>query len=146
MTSDDKYYDLISPSYEELHKEEQLKKIAIIKDNFPFSGSDIVLDLGSGPGFLELDCTVIRLEPSIQLLRKAGGLCVQGIAEKLPFKDKCFDKIVSITAVQNFDDIELAVREIKRVCRGGIVLSFMRKYQCFSTIYTRNIMNNYNSF
>jgi len=118
------YYDDISPSYEELHKEEQLKKIAIIKKNFPVSVTDLLLDIGSGPGFLSFDCSVVRLDPSIELLRRSQGMRVLGIAEQLPFKQDVFDKAVSITAMQNFDNMDLALGEIKRVCKPNAEIAF----------------------
>ena len=44
------YYDSISEGYEELHKEEQLKKIELIKKHFSVKKTDKLLDVGCGTG------------------------------------------------------------------------------------------------
>lgn len=120
------YYDYIAAGYEELHKEEQEKKIRIMMSYLSVEKNERVLDLGSGPGFLELDCEVYRVDPSSELLKKASGKKVQAYAENLPFDDNYFDKIVSVTSMQNFSDIRKAVAEMKRVCKGDIILSFLK--------------------
>jgi ubiquinone/menaquinone biosynthesis C-methylase UbiE len=135
------YYDLISSSYEELYKEEQLKKIVLIKNEVCPKKGDYVLDLGSGPGFLKftgVNCTIVRLDPSKELLNKASGIKVLGIAEKMSFSDNYFDLIISVTAMQNFDDINKAIAEIKRVAKpdANIALSFLKKSEKCSFIKT----------
>ena len=40
------YYDSISKGYSELHREEQLNKIRIIKENLDINQSDLMLDIG----------------------------------------------------------------------------------------------------
>lgn len=121
------YYDAIASGYEELHREEQEKKIEIIKEYLPVNKDDKLLDLGSGPGFAKLDCQIYRVDPSIELLKKADGKKVQAFAEDLPFEDDFFDKIISVTAMQNFSDLEQAVSEMKRVCKGEIAVTFLKK-------------------
>jgi ubiquinone/menaquinone biosynthesis C-methylase UbiE len=126
------YYDAISSSYEELHKEEQLKKIAIIKSEIYPKSEDIILDLGSGMGFLDFPnqkCTIVRLDPSKELLKLARGKKFLGVAEDMPFPDSYFDLVISITAMQNFDDIHKGIMEIKRVAKpnASIVLTFLKR-------------------
>ncbi|MFW6013557.1 MAG: class I SAM-dependent methyltransferase [Nanoarchaeota archaeon] len=121
------YYDTISEGYDELHREEQEKKISLIKEYFPIEKSDKLLDLGSGPGFAEFDCDVYRIDPSKKLLEKADGKKTLAFAENLPYPDNTFDKVISITAMQNFHDIKTAVAEMKRVCKGKFALSFLKK-------------------
>ncbi|MBN2458092.1 methyltransferase domain-containing protein [Candidatus Woesearchaeota archaeon] len=130
MMENNEYYDIISDSYDGLHHEEQANKIAIIRRELKPGDDDILLDLGAGPGYLELDCTIVRLDPSIRLLKQSKtGYCVLGKAESLPFKDNCFDYVVSITAMQNFNDIKKALSEIKRVARADsdIIISFLKR-------------------
>ena len=45
-----RYYDSISEGYEELHAEEQLKKIAVIKKHLKPKPTDKLLDVGCGTG------------------------------------------------------------------------------------------------
>ena len=63
------YYNEISEGYGELHKEEQLKKIKIIKENLDVRGR--VLDIGCGPYFGDFDGFVVGLDNSFELLKKA---------------------------------------------------------------------------
>jgi len=48
-------------------------------------------------------------------------------AEDLPFEDSSFDIVISLTAAQNFRDIEKALSEIKRVGKEKFVLSILKK-------------------
>ncbi len=121
------YYNEISKGYEELHKEEQLKKIKIIKDNLVVSKDDLLLDLGCGPGFAEFGCETIGIDPSSELLKKCKFETHCCCAEDLPFEDNKFDIIVSITAIQNFNDVEKALSEVKRVGKDKIVISCLKK-------------------
>jgi len=50
-----------------------------------------------------------------------------GDAQKIPFRSNFFDVVISITAIQNFQDIEEGLREIKRVGKNKFVLSFLKK-------------------
>lgn len=122
------YYDSIASSYEELHKEEQVRKIAIIKEYVPFHQNWKILDVGCGPYFADFPGTVIGIDPAQKLLEVAKKKIsiVHGIAERLPFKDNTFMAVVSITAVQNFDDIERGLQEIKRVAKEYIILSILK--------------------
>lgn len=122
------YYDSIASGYEELHKEEQLKKIAIIKKHIPFHEKWTVLDVGCGPYFADFHGTVIGIDPARKLLEIAKKKIpvVQGVAERLPFRDNAFMAVVTITAVQNFDDIEKGLNEIKRVAKEYIIISALK--------------------
>lgn len=126
------YYDEIAKGYEELHKEEQLKKIAIIKNNLIISKENRLLDVGCGTGLTtQWPCKCYGIDPSKKLLEKARNkqsiIYKQASAEKIPFKDKFFDIVISITAIQNFQDIEQGLKEIKRVGNNKFVLSFLKK-------------------
>lgn len=126
------YYDQISQGYEELHKEEQEAKLRIIKANIKVRPTDMLLDVGCGTGITSnFNCLVVGADPAIKLLEKAdkNGLknkvCAE--AEHLPFKNSSFDIVVSVTAIQNFHDIEKGLEEIRRVGRDKFVLSFLKR-------------------
>ncbi len=127
------YYNEIAEGYEELHKEEQLKKVNLIKNYLKPKKNDILLDVASGTGLTTepWDCKRIGIDPAIKLLERAGNKekikYVNAEAEHLPFKDKSFDIVISITAIQNFNDIEKGLKEIKRVGKDKFVLSALKK-------------------
>ncbi|MBN2111858.1 class I SAM-dependent methyltransferase [Candidatus Woesearchaeota archaeon] len=128
------YYDEIAKGYEELHGEEQEKKIAIIKNKLRLNPEDKLLDAGCGTGLTTRPwkCKRYGIDPSKKLLEKARQKDPEGNyklapAEKIPFEDNFFDIVISITAIQNFQDIEKGLREIKRVGRDKFVLSFLKK-------------------
>ncbi|MCE5336651.1 MAG: methyltransferase domain-containing protein [Desulfobacteraceae bacterium] len=94
-----------------------------------------ILDAGCGTGvftryLLEKGARVTGLELSLPMLRRAGMkaagrpfLTVRGDMLRLPFPDACFDKTVSVTAIEFIKDGAAAVTELFRVTRpGGIVV------------------------
>ena len=125
----DEYYDTIATGYEELHREEQEKKLSLIKKHLQVKASDLLLDVGCGTGIPSpFNCRVIGIDPAMKLLERNSLLLkVQGEAEHLPFKDNTFDVVISVTAIQNFHDIEKGLQEIKRVGKGKYVLTFLKK-------------------
>ncbi len=121
---DDIYYDTISQSYDELYQQEQLDKITLIKKHLKLTPTTTILDVGCGPYYADWNGVVTGLDPSKELLKKAtkkGIKTVFGCAENLPFNDKSFDYVISITAAQNFSNIEKAFSEIKRVSKKAII-------------------------
>lgn len=129
------YYDQISEGYEELHREEQLAKLALVKSwlaqHRPIKPGDFLLDVACGTGLTsDFPCRVVGLDPALQLLKRNPlGHKVLGEAEHLPFADGTFSIVSSITALQNFHDPELALREMQRVGKTDalFVISFLKK-------------------
>lgn len=121
----DHYYNEIAASYNELHGEEQLKKLELIKTellrNNLLTKNALILDIGAGTGlnseYIGIKAVkVISLEPAFELLKMNNNKYrVQGVAEFLPFKNKSFEIVQSVTAIHNFDDVEKAIGEMKRV-------------------------------
>jgi len=128
------YYDKIAKGYEELHKEEQLKKIKLIKTILKVNPTDKLLDVGCGTGLTTTPwkCKRYGIDPSKKLLERAKQKekVVYKLAsvEKIPFKDNFFDIVISITAIQNFTNIEKGLKEIKRVGKDRFILTFLKKY------------------
>jgi len=130
------YYDDIASGYDTLHQAEQQKKINIILDNLTITKDDTVLDVGCGTGLflerIESECMeAIGVDPSEELLKvsekRFSGQLLHGFAEDLPFKDNEFDVVVSITAMQNFNNIEEGLEEIKRVGKERFALTVLKK-------------------
>jgi len=117
-----KYYDKIAEGYDELHGEEQRKKLKIIKKHLNPKG--LILDIGAGTGIsAEYFDNIILLEPSEKMLKKAKGKKVVGTAEKIPFPDGKFDAIISVTALHH-TNIKKAIKEIKRVSKKNCKYAF----------------------
>ncbi|MBW2972649.1 methyltransferase domain-containing protein [Candidatus Woesearchaeota archaeon] len=147
----DKFYDDMAEGYDELHFAEQLQKMtAIIAD----IGQDIpkknekLLDVGCGTGISTSvwNCECTGIDPSEELIKIAQKKFprkkfVVGRAEELPFPDKSFDVVISITSIHNFSDIKKGINEMKRVCRSRAVFSVLRKSQKAEEIEKLIIIN-----
>jgi demethylmenaquinone methyltransferase/2-methoxy-6-polyprenyl-1,4-benzoquinol methylase len=136
------YYDGIASGYDELHGEEQLKKLELIGKELRTDTQlkDFIkptyklLDVGCGTGistgFFKAK-EKYGVDPSKSLIRIARKnyptiTFTVGSAEQLLYKDKQFDIIISLTAIQNFDNLEKGLNEIKRVGKHYI-LTFLKK-------------------
>ncbi|MAG47374.1 hypothetical protein CL617_02110 [archaeon] len=123
-------YSLIASSYNNLHKEEQLNKLNIIKDNINII--EPLLDIGCGTGistnFFKIKS--IGIDNNKEMLKigsKNYNNLKYALAESLPFKDKTFNTIISVTAFHNFNNMEKALLEIKRTSKNNnIAISFLK--------------------
>ncbi|MBN1860717.1 MAG: class I SAM-dependent methyltransferase [Candidatus Thermoplasmatota archaeon] len=105
-----------------------------------------ILDLGCGPGLLSVeilkkipDATVIGIDPLVKMLRLAqqnASTCgvhtfipVQGISEKIPFKDQCIDTIVSRFSLPYWKQPHESFLEMNRVLKpkGRIVFEALNR-------------------
>ena len=68
---------------------------------------------------------------------------VLGMAENIPFKDNAFDKVISVTAMHNFDDIVKGMQEMKRVGKNDFVFSILKKSAVYKLI-EKEINENFN--
>jgi ubiquinone/menaquinone biosynthesis C-methylase UbiE len=128
------YYDDIAEGYNELHKEEQLKKLALIKQNTAIKSTDFLLDVGCGTGISTIywGCRAAGIDPSEGLLSKADKTKAEFIkasAEDIPFKDNTFDWVIAITSIHNFDNIDKSLDEMRRVGKKDFVITVLKKSQ-----------------
>lgn len=129
------YYSQISKGYNELHMEEQLNKLSIIKSNTKVTGDSRILDVGCGTGISSnLDCFVVGIDTSIGMLRQNKMLKINSAAENLPFKDKIFDIVISVTSIHNFNNIKKSISEMKRVGKKDFIFSILKKSKKFNRI------------
>lgn len=137
------YYDGIAKGYDALHGEEQLQKLELIGREMHMDpklkdfikSSYKLLDVGCGTGISTGFFKAKEkhgIDPSKELVRIATNnypFCEfkVGSAESLSYKDREFDIVISLTALQNFDDIDKGLNEIKRVGKGRYILTFLKK-------------------
>ena len=96
-----------------------------------FQPDDFCLDVGCGDGFwtsrIAKYCNfVIGMDPDAQMLeyartcrRKSNILYMKSMAECLPFPSETFDKIVSISCLEHFNDPFQGLIEMVRVLKSG---------------------------
>lgn len=130
------YYDNISEGYDELYRDEQIKKLDIIKSKIEVSKSSRLLDVGCGSGVSsDFGCFVVGIDPSMGLLKNnKNKMKIKGTAEMLPFKGGSFDWVISVTAMHNFDDAEKSINEAKRAGKDNFVFSVLKKSKKFDKI------------
>ena len=130
------YYDAIAAGYEELHRDEQEKKILLVKKYLKVKKTDLLLDVGCGTGITSnFPCDVVGLDSSAELLKRFSAPLAKSVktvcalAEKMPLENESFDVVVSITALQNFDNPEQGLKEMCRVGKKNAryAVSFLKK-------------------
>jgi ubiquinone/menaquinone biosynthesis C-methylase UbiE len=130
----DQYAD-IAQGYDELHKEEQVRKITLLLQNFEIKTDENLLDVGCGTGF-SFDYwptkDVTGVEPSEAMISRAPAKRQNRIfharAEDLAiFRDHEFDVVVSLTAIHNFTDVEAGLREMQRVGKRKFAFSVLKR-------------------
>ena len=130
------YYDGLANGYNALHEKEQLNKLFIITSQITFDKNDAVLDVGCGTGLAKnfFNCTYVGLDLSRGMLSQFIGNRIQGSAAMLPFKNKSFDVVLSLTSIHNVNDVKAALLEMSRVSKHTIIISVLKKSKNFKQI------------
>ena len=111
----------------------ELKRFKKIKDLLQLSNNDDFLDIGCGSGYLLNEAVCKRgvgADISDLMVKTARENCkhngkkfiVQSDAENLPFKNGCFDKIVSTEVIEHILHPVVLLEEIERVSRNDTVI------------------------
>lgn len=107
------------------------REYANLKAMLKLRKSDRVLDAGSGDGFWTASFSrhcghIIGIDPGWKALQYANTLYqdqnidyVQSFGESLPFHDSTFDKVVSVSCLEHFNDPMQGLREMARVLKPG---------------------------
>jgi demethylmenaquinone methyltransferase/2-methoxy-6-polyprenyl-1,4-benzoquinol methylase len=113
-----------------------------------------VLDLGAGTGtsslpFAAAGASVVPCDFSLGMLREGKKRhpalpLTAGDATRLPFADGVFDAVTISFALRNVQDVDAALREMRRVVRPGgrlVVCEFSQPVnRPFRTVYTEYLM------
>ncbi len=123
------YDEMGGELYDERYKSEQASKYDMILRHSVLSADTLVLDDGCGTGLLleRLQSYSVGIDLSSSLLsmaltrlsEKGQTFLIQADAEQLPFRNHIFEKVFSVTLIQNTPKPELTFVEIKRVARVG---------------------------
>lgn len=107
------------------------REFAILKGMLALKETDTVLDAGSGDGFWTASFAkhcghITGIDPSLQGLQYAKTLhqhpnidYLHSFGESLPFPDCSFDKVVSVSCLEHFQDPLQGLREMARVLKPG---------------------------
>lgn len=138
-------YHTIAKSYNELYKEEQLNKLKIIEKYLKIKKPYKLLDVGCGTGISTnyFKCKTYGIDSSKEMIKKGEGNLIYGYAQKLPFKYKFFDIVISITAIHNFKNPEKAIKEILRIKKKKvqIVITLLKRSQKYNKL--KYLLNTY---
>ena len=124
-------YEIIASGYDELHRQEQMNKLRIIRENLALQGSERILDVGCGPCWSRIFFNnVIGIDP---VPYNEHILCAS--AESIPFADETFDLILCVTAAHHFE-IDRALTEMMRVTTKEtlLVITVLKKARSYSNI------------
>ncbi len=104
----------------EKHMNIYLSELKALKKALP-KGTGLEIGAGSGR-FAQTLGVKTGIDPSINMLRlakKRGVEAVQGVGEKLPFKDCTFDFVLIVVTLCFVEEPEHVLREACRVLRSG---------------------------
>lgn len=99
------------------------------------------LEIGVGTGEFAYKLNIkYGIDPALNALLKAkdrGITCVQGIAEKLPFKENTFDSVFLIVTICYVSDVNKTINEAFRVLKnnGLIVIGFINRDSQWGRLY-----------
>lgn len=137
-------FDLIAPIYDKLPLN-FYQTFSMLDRIGDFQKTDRILDLGGGTGriskfFIDKVQEITVIDYSLWMIKecqkKQKIICKQGNAEKIPFSDNYFDKIIIVDAFHHFQNQELACQEIVRVLKpkGKVLIEEFNPEKIFGKV------------
>lgn len=131
------YFDTLAAGYDELHGEEQRRKLSILKAHLKSDESDLLLDVGCGTGISSefFNCRIIGIDNSMEMLLEAKRKKAENAqylladGEQLPFKTGVFDCVICVTALHNFTSPKNALSDMKRVGKRSGAVTVLKKVE-----------------
>lgn len=119
------HFGVLAPLYERFIRPPD---VGVLRDLCALRSGDRLLDIGGGTGrisqyFRDAVAQVCILDVSAGMVREAmakGGFCAGlGVAERLPFQDGAFERIIAVDSFHHFRHHARAARELVRVLAPG---------------------------
>ncbi|WXG45787.1 MAG: class I SAM-dependent methyltransferase [Candidatus Atabeyarchaeum deiterrae] len=136
-----KLYDSSARIYNRRYNMIQSRKYKFVEKLL--EGKEIILDVGCGTGLLssfldEKASLLIGVDISVNMLKVAQGNpkrrliredLIRADADWLPFRDNVFEKVISVTVLQNMPEPRVTIKDIARVTVAGgeIAVTSLRK-------------------
>lgn len=123
----------------EHHRKAYYTELLAIRALLPHHG--LCMEIGVGTGRFAAPLGVrVGLDPSAPMLgyaAKRGILCVQGVAEALPFRNSIFDCALVVTTICFVDDPNALFSEAYRVLKPGasLVVGFIDRNSPLGRLY-----------
>jgi SAM-dependent methyltransferase len=118
-------YDIIGCTYCHFRKQDSRIAGHIVR---ALGDAATVVNVGAGAGSYEPDDrAIVAVDPSSVMLRqRRGGAApaVRASATDLPFRDASFDASLAILTIHHWSDVARGLRELRRVARRTVVLTF----------------------
>lgn len=126
------YYKELAPYHINRETDLNNKSIDFILNNIQ---GESVLDISCGSGFLakeivkkyKKDVVGIDFIIADKLKNSNNPKFIEASIEKIPFPDNYFDTVISTHTLEHVIDIQLAIDELRRVCRKKIIIILPRQ-------------------
>ncbi len=125
----------------EKHKYAYLSELNAIKSVLPEFEKGLEVGVGTGrfSAPLGIKYGVEPSEKMAEIARSRGIHVVNGVAEKLPFKDETFDLVLIVTTICFVDDVLKSLKEAYRVLKKGgyVIIGFIDKNSPLGEYYQK---------
>ena len=134
-------FDEASRTYDAWYEEHLAELLSELKALRKLLRPGLRLDVGVGTGLVAQRLGVeVGVDLSLGMLRRAlkrGIAVVKGVGEHLPFREACFDHVVTVATLCFLDDPAGAVKEAWRVVKPGgcFVACFISKESEWGKLY-----------
>jgi len=120
-------------------------ELRVIREQLPETGKGMEIGVGSGRFAAPLGIK-LGIEPSRkmrELAQNRGIETIEGIAEKLPFRDSQFEFALMVTTICFVDDIQVSFQEAYRVLKPGgcLIIGFIDKQSSIGRSYQQHKKN-----